>query len=90
MREGEEENSSKAWCEKSEEYAKGWRGSLLPQGTIEFSELPTEDMEKGHLYNISNAFVTDERFEEGAGFPIPQAQTYIGTKMSIGTVYRAR
>ena len=71
VREDEDKNSSKAWCEKSEEYAKGWRGSLLPQGTIEFSELPTEDMEKGHLYNISNAFVTDERFEEGAGYSYP-------------------
>ncbi len=71
MREGEEENSSKGWCKKSEEYAKGWWGSLLPQGTIEFSELPTEDIKEGYLYNISNAFVTDERFEEGAGYSYP-------------------
>lgn len=70
-REGEDEDNSKYWSEQSKEYAKGWRGSLLPQGTIEFFELPTEGMEKGYLYNISNAFVTDSRFEEGAGYSYP-------------------
>lgn len=41
-------------------------GALIPSGTVAFENLPTEP-QTGHMYNISNDFVTDERFAEGAG-----------------------
>lgn len=37
-------------------------GALIPAGTILFESLPTEPM-VGYMYNISNAFTADERFE---------------------------
>ncbi|MBD5526837.1 MAG: hypothetical protein HDR02_00285, partial [Lachnospiraceae bacterium] len=45
-----------------------WKGSLLPKGTIAFSQLPTSDNVAGHMYNISDAFETDSRFKDGAGY----------------------
>ncbi|MEZ3487314.1 MAG: hypothetical protein K1W22_12200 [Lachnospiraceae bacterium] len=41
-------------------------GSLIPAGTITFSELP-EEPKVGYMYNISNDFTTDTRFAEGPG-----------------------
>lgn len=41
-------------------------GGLIPAGTIPFEELP-ESPNIGYMYNISNNFVTDGRFAEGAG-----------------------
>lgn len=37
-------------------------GALIPAGTILFENLPIEPM-VGYMYNISNAFTADERFE---------------------------
>lgn len=52
-------------------YADSWKGSLLPQGAIAFSQLPTSGMIKGYMYCITNFFNTDSRFEEGADFFYP-------------------
>ena len=41
-------------------------GSLIPAGTITFSELP-EEPKVGYMYNISDDFTTDTRFAEGPG-----------------------
>lgn len=41
-------------------------GGLIAAGTIPFEKLPT-DPQVNYMYNISNDFVTDERFAEGAG-----------------------
>ena len=71
IRPDEATNNSKFHAEQSKKYADSWKGSLLPKGTILFSQLPTSDNIAGHMYNISNAFITDERFKEGAGFSYP-------------------
>lgn len=42
------------------------KGALVPAGTISFEDLP-ENPPVGYMYNISNDFTTDIRFEEGAG-----------------------
>lgn len=42
------------------------QGALIPAGTIPYEKLPSEPM-IGFMYNISNDFITDDRFEEGAG-----------------------
>lgn len=41
-------------------------GGLIPAGTVSFLELPLVP-NLGYMYNISDDFVTDERFEDGAG-----------------------
>lgn len=40
---------------------------FIPQGTITFSELASVEKATGYVYNISDDFVTDESFREGAG-----------------------
>lgn len=70
-RSGEATNNSKYYSEQSKKYADSWKGSLLPKGTILFSQLPTSNNIAGHMYNISNAFITDERFKDGSGFSYP-------------------
>lgn len=70
-RPNEETDNAKAYAKKAEEYSNDWKGSLLPQGTILFSQLPTSGNVAGHMYNISQAFTTDSRFEEGAGYSYP-------------------
>lgn len=41
-------------------------GGLIAAGTIPFEELP-EEPQTNYMYNISNDFVSDERFADGAG-----------------------
>lgn len=51
-------------------------GALIPSGTVAFENLPTEP-QVGYMYNISNAFVTDDRFAEGPGIQYnPGANVY--------------
>lgn len=70
-RPNEETDNARAYAKKAEEYSNDWKGSLLPQGTIQFSQLPPSGNVAGHMYNIRNAFETDSRFEEGAGYSYP-------------------
>lgn len=70
-RPNEEVDNARAYAKKAEEYSNVWKGSLLPQGTIPFSQLPSSGNVAGHMYNIRNAFETDSRFEEGAGYSYP-------------------
>lgn len=41
------------------------------KGSIAFESLPTEGMEDGDVYNITNEFTTTDAFEEGAGKKYP-------------------
>lgn len=41
-------------------------GGLIPAGTITYEEIPDVTL-IGHVYSISNDFITDDRFEVGAG-----------------------
>ena len=51
-------------------------GALIPSGTVAFENLPTEP-KVGYMYNISNSFVTDDRFAEGPGIQYnPGANIY--------------
>lgn len=42
------------------------QGALIPVGTVAFSDLPTNPV-VGYMYNISDDFITDDRFAEGPG-----------------------
>ena len=51
-------------------------GAIIPSGTVAFENLPTEP-QLGYMYNISNSFVTDDRFAEGPGIQYnPGANVY--------------
>jgi len=51
-------------------------GAIIPAGTVTYDELP-EEPKIGYMYNISNAFTTDERFAEGEGIHYnPGANVY--------------
>lgn len=64
------ETNAYNWEEQARRIAQGLGGALLPMGTITFSQLPTTDINIGWMYNISDSFTTDSRFEEGAGVEV--------------------
>lgn len=67
-------------AEEAESYAASWKGSLLPQGVVAFSELPTSGLVAGHLYAIKDKFITDSRFEEGEKHQYPAGTCVYWTK----------
>lgn len=71
-REGEETDNSKYYYEKCKDISDSIPGALKPMGTVVFENLPELSVSSaGDMYNISNEFVTDERFKEGSGNIIP-------------------
>ena len=69
-RDNEDTDNARYYKEQAERIAEGLKGSLLPMGTITFAQLP-ESPKEGYMYNISDEFVTTDRFKEGAGHTIP-------------------
>lgn len=71
-REGEDTDNSKYYYEKCKDISDSIPGALKPMGTVVFENLPELSISSaGDMYNISNEFVTDERFKEGSGNIIP-------------------
>lgn len=67
-RQGEDTDNAKYYKERCEQIAGGLEGGILPMGTITFASLPTiTSAMKGHMYNISDDFVSDSRFKDGGG-----------------------
>lgn len=57
-------------------------------GSIKFSSLPTPSaIEEGKVYNVSDAFITDENFIEGAGQSYPAGTNVVCIK-STDEVYK--
>lgn len=69
-RTGEDTDNSKYYKEQAERIVAGLNGSLLPMGTITFSQLPANP-KTGYMYNVSDEFVTTKQFREGSGHTIP-------------------
>jgi len=68
IRDGEDTNNSKYWSELAQRVVESaGEGGIIPVGTITFSNLPTSGMKTGYMYNISDAFTSDARFEDGGG-----------------------
>lgn len=44
---------------------------ISPMGTITFEQLPLQTKQKGFMYNISNAFDSDDTFKDGGGIHYP-------------------
>lgn len=57
-------NNAKYWAEQSQEYAVG---ALHWKGNTTFANIPTTGLTTGDVYNVTDAFTTDSRFNEGAG-----------------------
>lgn len=72
FRENDETDNSKYYYEQLKGISEGLNGALLPMGTIAFSDLKTQNKQAGFMYNISDSFVTDETFREGAGYTYPE------------------
>lgn len=60
-------NSAKHYYDVVEKIADGFSNGFFPMGTISFSELSTAEKAAGFVYNISDDFITDGTFVEGAG-----------------------
>lgn len=63
VRAGEETNNAKYYAELARQSVQSLSGSIIPQGTILFEQLPDiENPEIGWMYNIANNFTTDDTF----------------------------
>lgn len=61
---GEDTDNARAYAELAARIvAASTTGSLIPMGTIPFAQLPTEVVKPGWMYNISDDFESDERFD---------------------------
>lgn len=65
-RDNEDADNAKYYYEQTKQVSQGLNG-IIPLGTVTFANLPTSGMEYGHMYNISDEFVSDERFNDGGG-----------------------
>lgn len=70
-RTGEDTDNAKYYKEQCEQIAAGMAGGLLPMGTVTFAQLPTQNLAAGMMYNISDAFTSDNRFKDGGGKSYP-------------------
>lgn len=66
-RDGEDVDNAKYYYGMVKTVANGLNSGFIPIGTISFSELATAEKATGYTYNISDNFVTDDTFAEGAG-----------------------
>ena len=67
----EDTDNAKYYYTQTKSISDSIDGMFSPQGTIEFAELSTVTKETGYVYHISDAFITDDTFKEGAGVSYP-------------------
>lgn len=65
-RENEDSDNAKYYYEQTKQISQGING-IVPMGTVTFENLPTTDIVNNAMYNVSNSFVSDERFNDGGG-----------------------
>lgn len=67
-----ETNSSKYYYEQVKNVSESLSGALRPLGTVTFEGLPSLDsVSSGDMYNVSDEFITTDKFKEGSGNIIP-------------------
>lgn len=64
-------DNAKYYYEQARRISEGLEGSLLPMGTISFSQLSTQTKSPGYMYNILDDFISDNNFKDGGGIPYP-------------------
>lgn len=70
-RENEDIDNARNYYEQTVRISEGLQGALIPMGTIIFSQLSTATKKPGYMYDISDDFVSDETFKNGAGYNYP-------------------
>lgn len=70
VRENDDSDNAKYYYEQTKGISQSLSGALKPMGTIVFDNLPSSP-NSGDMYNISNEFITDDRFKEGIGKTMP-------------------
>lgn len=70
-RTGEDNDCAKYYKERCEQIAASLEGGFIPMGTVLFANLPVSDIGEGWMYNVSDAFTSDSRFEDGGGIEYP-------------------
>lgn len=66
-RNNEDNDNAHYYYELTRNIVVGLDSGFIPQGTVSFSELANVEKLTGYVYNISDDFVTDNTFREGAG-----------------------
>ena len=67
-RENEDVDCARYFYEQAKHISQGMSG-IIPMGTITFADLSNPDNQVAkYMFNISDEFVTDETFKEGAGY----------------------
>lgn len=64
---GEDVDNAKYYASVVRDVINSINNSLIPVGSIAFADLATAEKAVGYMYNISNDFITDSTFVEGAG-----------------------
>ena len=67
----EDSDNARFYFTQTKAIKEGLDGAFLAMGTIEFSQLPSVVKETGYVYHISNEFITDDTFKQGAGVSYP-------------------
>lgn len=67
VRENEDTDNAHYYCEIVKSVVDGLNSGFIPIGTVQFSDLAIVEKATGFTYNISDDFITDETFREGAG-----------------------
>ena len=71
VRQNDKTDNAKYYYEQSKQISAGLSGALLPMGTIVFADLSIQTKMSGYMFNISDSFVTDATFKDGAGVKYP-------------------
>lgn len=67
VRENDNADNSKYYYEQTKQISQSFSG-VVPMGTITFDDLDnTDNRQSGYMFNISDSFVSDERFQDGGG-----------------------
>ena len=64
---GEDVDNAKYYASVVRDVINSINNSLIPVGSITFGDLASAEKAVGYMYNISDEFITDESFVEGAG-----------------------
>lgn len=65
-RENENSDNAKYYYEQTKQISQGING-IVPMGTVAFADLPTSNIVNNAMYNVSDAFTSDYRFNDGGG-----------------------
>lgn len=78
-RQDEDTDNAAYYYEETKRISGGLSGGLKPMGTIAFADLQSQTKGTGFMYNISDAFTSDNTFKDGAGKKYPSGTNVFWT-----------